>query len=95
MVPEASNAANLGDFSLETFANGLFFSGDDFGGEGGRLPGADSSIGLLGIGGALCGCQTGGKIDGLNQIGKKMRTWLGSGTTPLVNGMETLMTKVN
>ncbi|KAL2971747.1 hypothetical protein AAZX31_15G213800 [Glycine max] len=23
-----------------------------------------------------------------------MRTWLGSGTTPLVNGMETLMTKV-
>ena len=55
MVPEASNAANFGDFSLETFANGLFFSGDDFGGDGGRLLGADSSIGLLGIGGGVVG----------------------------------------
>lgn len=54
MVPEASNAANFGDFSLETLANGLFFSGD-FGGDGGRVAGADSSIGLLGIGGGVVG----------------------------------------
>lgn len=54
LVPEASNAANFGDFSLETLANGLFFSGD-FGGDGGRVAGADSSIGLLGIGGGVVG----------------------------------------
>jgi len=55
VVPEASNAANLGDFSLKESINGFFFSGDDFGGDGGRVPGADSSIGLDGIGGGVVG----------------------------------------
>ena len=36
-----------------------------------------------------------GKIAGLSLIGREMRTWLGSGTTPLVNGTEIPMTKVS
>ncbi|KAF8018333.1 hypothetical protein BT93_H3277 [Corymbia citriodora subsp. variegata] len=36
-----------------------------------------------------------GRTGGSSLIGKKMKTWLGSGTTHLVNGMETLMTKVS
>ena len=35
-----------------------------------------------------------GRIGGLNLNGRKMRTWLENGTTPLVNGMETPMIKV-
>lgn len=54
-MPEASNAANFDVFSFEAFTNGLIFSGDDFGGNGGGVPGADSSIGLLGIGGGVVG----------------------------------------
>lgn len=55
MVPEASNAANFDDFSMDAFTNGLLFSGDDFGGDGGSVSGADSTIGLLGIGGGVVG----------------------------------------
>ena len=50
LVSEASNAVNFDDFCEETFANGLVFSEDEFGGNG-----ADSSIGLLGIGGGVVG----------------------------------------
>ena len=35
-----------------------------------------------------------GKADGLNLIGRKMRTRLGSGITHLVNGLEMPMIKV-
>lgn len=35
-----------------------------------------------------------GRIVGLNLTGRKMRTWLGSGTIHLENGMEILMIKV-
>ncbi|CAA2976706.1 calreticulin-like [Olea europaea subsp. europaea] len=35
-----------------------------------------------------------GRIDGSNPTGRKMRTWLESGITPLANGMETLTIKV-
>lgn len=56
MVPEASNAANFGDFSTETFTNGLVFPVDDFGGcDGGEVAGADSTIGLVGTGGGVVG----------------------------------------
>lgn len=55
MVPKASNAANFGDLSWETFTNGLVFSGDDFDGDGGRVEGADSTIGLVGIGSGVVG----------------------------------------
>ena len=55
MVPEASSAANFDVFSEGTFINGLFFSGDDFGGDGGGVAGADSTMGLLGIGGGVMG----------------------------------------
>lgn len=55
MVPEASNAINFDDFCEETFANGLVFSEDDVGGNGCAVVGADSSIGLLGIGGGVVG----------------------------------------
>lgn len=39
--------------------------------------------------------QMAGKADGFNQIGREVKTWLESGTLPLVNGMETLMIKVS
>jgi hypothetical protein len=55
LLPEASNAVNFGDFCDETFANGLIFSGDDFGGNGSGVASADSYIGLLGIGGGVVG----------------------------------------
>ncbi|CBI38146.3 unnamed protein product, partial [Vitis vinifera] len=35
------------------------------------------------------------RISGLNLNGRKMRTWLGNGTTPRVSGMETRMIKVS
>lgn len=38
---------------METFRNGLIFSEDDFGGGGGA--GADSTMGLVGIGGGVIG----------------------------------------
>lgn len=38
--------------------------------------------------------KTDGKVGGLNLIGRKMRTWLENGTTPLGNGPETLISKV-
>ncbi|GMP98272.1 hypothetical protein CsSME_00046225 [Camellia sinensis var. sinensis] len=34
-----------------------------------------------------------GRIGGLNLTGRKMKTWLGSGTLLLVNGMEMLRIK--
>lgn len=55
MVPEASNCASFDDFCTEAFTNGLVFSGDDFGGDDCGVLGADSSIGLLGIGGGVVG----------------------------------------
>ena len=55
LVPEASNAVNFDDFCEETFANGLVFSEDDVGGNGCTVAGADSFIGLLGIGGGVVG----------------------------------------
>ncbi|GMP93363.1 hypothetical protein CsSME_00043232 [Camellia sinensis var. sinensis] len=50
---------------------------------------------------ALCICPTrelviqmvAGRIGGLNLTGRKMKTWLGSGTLLLVNGMEMLRIK--
>lgn len=38
--------------------------------------------------------QMDGRVSGLNQTGRKMKIWQGSGITLLVNGMEMLMTKV-
>ena len=55
MDPEASKAANFGDFSTEVFVNGLVFSGEDFVGGGGGATGAESTIGLVGIGGGIVG----------------------------------------
>lgn len=40
---------------METFINGLAFSGDDFSGDDGGVAGADSTIGLVGTGGGLVG----------------------------------------
>jgi hypothetical protein len=54
LYPEASKAANFVDFSTGTFVNGLVFSGEDFGGAAGAT-GADSTIGLVGIGGGVVG----------------------------------------
>lgn len=55
MLPEASNAANFDDFSEETFTNGLLFSEDDFGGNDGGGADADSTMGLVGMGGGVTG----------------------------------------
>lgn len=57
LAPEASKAANLDDLSTEVLVNGVAFSEEDFGagaGAGGGA-GADSTMGLLGIGGAAAG----------------------------------------
>lgn len=54
MGPEASKATNLGDFPKDTLAKGLVFSLEGFG-AGGVAAGADTSIGLDGIGGAVVG----------------------------------------
>lgn len=48
MLPEASNAANFGDLSFESFTNGLVFAGDDFDGDGVGVEDAESTIGLVG-----------------------------------------------
>ena len=53
MLPEASNAANFGDLSFESFRNGLVFSGDDFDGDGVGVEDAESTIGLVGTGGGV------------------------------------------
>jgi len=39
--------------------------------------------------------QMAGKVGGSSPTGRRMRTWLVNGTTPLGNGMEMLRTKVN
>lgn len=51
--PEASKAANFEDFSTGIFANGLRAFGG--GGDGGGEAGADSTMGSVGIGGAVVG----------------------------------------
>lgn len=63
-MPEAPNAASFDAFSWETFVNGLVFSGDDFGGDGGGVSGTDSTMGLVGIGGGVVGemCDKGADV---------------------------------
>lgn len=55
LAPEASKAANLDDLSTEVLVNGVAFSEEDFGAGAGGGAGADSTMGLLGIGGAAAG----------------------------------------
>lgn len=55
VAPEASKTANLDDFPNETLVNGVAFSEDVFGGDGVVATGADTSIGLVGIGGGSVG----------------------------------------
>jgi len=50
LLPEASNAANFGDLSCDSFTNGLVFDGD-----GVEVEDAESTIGLVGTGGGVVG----------------------------------------
>lgn len=53
--PEASKAANFDVFTMETFVNGLVVWEEVLGGDGGGAAGADSTMGLDGIGGGDVG----------------------------------------
>ena len=52
VAPDASSAANFLDFLTESFTNGFSFA---FTEDNGAAAGAESDIGLLGIGGASVG----------------------------------------
>ena len=45
----------MDDFPKATFLNGVGFSEEGFGGDGGGVTAADSFIGLVGMGGAVVG----------------------------------------